>query len=138
MFVPILLYSRHRGSSGIISSAIFSASSFVLPINCIIAFILPSLTCSLVANSLLCWSWQWMQYLSSNLDVVFSSSGIPQLSHWFIFASSSHSQSPKVLFSVSIQTAAYPIPGIAVLGTTTLPPSFSTLAICSSTDGTST
>ncbi len=76
MFVPILLYSRQRGSSGIISSAIFSAYSLVLPINCIVAFILPSLTCSLVANSLLCWSRQWMQYLSSNLDVVFSSSSL--------------------------------------------------------------
>ena len=41
------------------------------------------------------------------------------------------------MFSVSKQTAKYPISGTGLLGTTTLPPSFSTLDEYSSTDFTS-
>ena len=46
------------------------------------------------------------------------------------------SQIPKALFSVSIQITKYPIPGTAIFGTMILPPSFSTFAAYSSTEGT--
>ena len=53
------------------------------------------------------------------------------------FAFVSVSQRAKQLFSVSIQTAKYPTLDTAILETTTLPPSFSTLAAYSSIEGTS-